>query len=51
MTREPAEVPMLNASETRDHLARRRKDYALDRDLYCDEGVYQLDLEQIYYKE
>jgi phenylpropionate dioxygenase-like ring-hydroxylating dioxygenase large terminal subunit len=49
--REPAEVQMLNASETRDHLSRRRTNYALDRDLYCDEGVYQLDLEQIYYKE
>ncbi|MEO6299245.1 MAG: aromatic ring-hydroxylating dioxygenase subunit alpha [Paracoccaceae bacterium] len=42
---------MLTQTETHVRLANRRANYALDRDLYCDEGVYKLDLEQIYYRE
>ncbi|AOZ68701.1 Rieske (2Fe-2S) protein [Rhodobacter xanthinilyticus] len=42
---------MLNASEIRAELAARRKNYSLSRALYCDEGVYQADLEQIFYRE
>ncbi len=42
---------MLNASEIRAELAARRKNYSLSRALYCDEGVYQADLEQIFNRE
>ena len=42
---------MLNTTEIRAELAARRKDYALSRDLYCDEGVYQTDLNEIFYRE
>lgn len=42
---------MLNTSEIRAELAARRKDYSLSRDLYCDEGVFQTDLREIFYRE
>ena len=42
---------MLTATDTHTRLSARRANHALDRDLYCDEGVYRLDLEQIYYRE
>ena len=42
---------MLNADQMLSQLANRQKNHALTRDLYCDEGVFQNDLEQIWYKE
>ncbi|HEY0213281.1 MAG TPA: aromatic ring-hydroxylating dioxygenase subunit alpha [Paenirhodobacter sp.] len=42
---------MLSQSEIQALLAARRPNYSLDRGLYCDDGVYQTDLEQIFYKE
>ncbi|RWR08760.1 aromatic ring-hydroxylating oxygenase subunit alpha [Paenirhodobacter populi] len=42
---------MLSQSEIQALLAARRPNFSLERDLYCDEGVYQTDLEQIFYKE
>ncbi len=42
---------MLNASETQARISARRKNYSLDHELYCDEGVYALDLEHVFYKE
>src|SRR5690606_12011798 len=42
---------MLNTAEILNQITNRRKDHALTRDLYCDEGVFQADLEQIWYKE
>ena len=42
---------MLNAAEIHSELLARRKDYALSHALYCDEGVYNADLEQIFYRE
>ncbi|QEU07311.1 aromatic ring-hydroxylating oxygenase subunit alpha [Paracoccus yeei] len=42
---------MLNPAEILSQLANRQPKYSLSRDLYCDEGVFQNDLEQIWYKE
>jgi Rieske 2Fe-2S family protein len=42
---------MLNRSGIAAELAARRKNYALSRALYADPGVYQADLEQIWYRE
>ncbi|HBD91723.1 MAG TPA: Rieske (2Fe-2S) protein [Gemmobacter sp.] len=42
---------MLSQTETLSLLAARRKDYALQRDLYCDSGVFQQDLDHVFYKE
>lgn len=42
---------MLNQSEIAAELAVRRKNYSLSRELYADPGVYQVDLEQIWYRE
>lgn len=42
---------MLTATETHAQLAARRPNYSLSRDLYCDEGVFRQDIEQIWYKE
>ncbi|MFD2173552.1 aromatic ring-hydroxylating oxygenase subunit alpha [Rhodobacter lacus] len=42
---------MLEASEVRAELSARRKNYSLSRALYCDEGVFGADLEQIFYRE
>ena len=42
---------MLNPAEIHAELGARRKDYALSHALYCDEGVYNADLEQIFYRE
>ncbi len=42
---------MLNPTEIHSELLARRKDYALSHALYCDEGVYNADLEQIWYRE
>ena len=42
---------MLNTAEILNELAHRQKDYSLSRDLYCDEGVYQADLENLWYRE
>jgi len=42
---------MLSQSEMLARLGARRPNYSLDRDLYCDEGVFQLDLEHVFYKE
>ncbi|MFT3689769.1 aromatic ring-hydroxylating oxygenase subunit alpha [Paenirhodobacter sp.] len=42
---------MLSQGEIQAMLAARRPNFSLERDLYCDEGVYQADLEHIYYKE
>ena len=44
----------IQAQNRADHLARllaRRANHGLDRELYCDPGVYQTDLEQIFYRE
>ena len=42
---------MLNAAEILSQIASRPKNFALSHDLYCDPGVYQTDLEQIWYRE
>ena len=42
---------MLTQADTLARLNARRPDYALERDLYCDEGVFKLDLEQVFYRE
>ncbi|MDT1062734.1 aromatic ring-hydroxylating dioxygenase subunit alpha [Paracoccus sp. CPCC 101403] len=42
---------MLNNAEILSQLASRPGNYSLTRDLYCDQGAFQADLEQIWYKE
>lgn len=42
---------MLSPAETLMQILSRRPDHALSHDLYCDPGVYQTDLEHIWYKE
>lgn len=42
---------MLNASDIRAQLTARRKDHSLPQPLYCDPGVLQTDLTQIFYRE
>ncbi|MFU8823598.1 aromatic ring-hydroxylating oxygenase subunit alpha [Yoonia sp.] len=42
---------MLTQAETLDRLTARRANHALERALYCDAGVYEHDLDQIFYRE
>lgn len=42
---------MLNTADILTQLEQRQKNFSLSRDLYCDEGVYQADLENIWYRE
>lgn len=42
---------MLDAAQTLDRIRNRRRNFALERDLYADPGVLQQDLAQIWYKE
>jgi len=42
---------MLSQSETHARLLARRPNFALEHDLYCDPGVFDLDLNQIFYRE
>ena len=42
---------MLSPQETLAQIAARKADHALSHDLYCDPGVYQADLDQIWYRE
>ena len=42
---------MLNTADILTQLDQRRRNYSLSRDLYCDEGVYQADLENLWYRE
>ena len=42
---------MLSAPETLSLLTARRANYSLDRALYSDAGVFQLDLENVFYRE
>ena len=42
---------MLSPHQIRAEIANRRPNFSLSRELYCDEGVYQTDLEQIFYRE
>lgn len=42
---------MLSPTETLSQIAARKPDHALSHDLYCDPGVFQADLDQIWYKE
>ncbi|MBZ4021753.1 Rieske (2Fe-2S) protein [Rhodobacter sp. TJ_12] len=42
---------MLDASGIRAQLAARQKNYALPRDLYCDEAVFQADLDHVFARE
>ncbi len=42
---------MLSAPETLALLAARRAAHSLDRALYCDPGVFQLDLDHVFYRE
>ncbi len=42
---------MLTQADTLARLTARRANHALERDLYCDDGVYAQDLEQIFYRE
>ncbi|MBP6735966.1 MAG: aromatic ring-hydroxylating dioxygenase subunit alpha [Rhodobacteraceae bacterium] len=42
---------MLNPAEIRAQFAARRPNQSLSRDLYCDDGVYQADLAQVFYRE
>lgn len=46
-----SEDEMLSQSDMLARLGARRKNHALERDLYCDPGVMQHDLDQIFYKE
>src|SRR5690554_6027658 len=42
---------MLNPAEIQAEIAGRKRDFSLSGALYCDEGAYQADLEQIFYRE
>lgn len=42
---------MLGHQDVLSHIQSRKKNFALDRELYCDPGTYQADLEQIWYRE
>lgn len=42
---------MLSPQDMLARLDARRPDHALDRDLYCDPGVFQADLERIWYRD
>ncbi len=42
---------MLTQAEVLARLAARRPNYALERDLYCDDGVFAADLEHVFYRE
>lgn len=42
---------MLSSSEMLARLEARRPNFSLERALYCDEGAYKLDIEQIWYRE
>ena len=42
---------MLTQPEVSARLAARRPNYALERDLYCDDGVFAADLEHVFYRE
>lgn len=42
---------MLTKSEIHARLADRRAGYSLERDLYCDDGVFAADLENVFYRE
>ena len=42
---------MLSPHQIRAEIANRRPNFSLSRELYCDEGVYQTDLEQLFYRE
>ncbi len=42
---------MLTKSEIHTRLAGRRAGYSLERDLYCDDGVFAADLENVFYRE
>ena len=42
---------MLNTADILTQLDQRRRNYSLSRELYSDEGVYQADLENLWYRE
>ena len=42
---------MLSQPDMLARLGARRQNYSLDRDLYCDDGVFQMDLEHVFYRE
>ena len=42
---------MLSQHDVHQRIAMRKKDFSLERALYCDPGVYAADLEQIFYRE
>ena len=42
---------MLTESEIRSELAARQENFSLSNALYCDPGVFQTDLEQVWYRE
>ena len=42
---------MLTQHQIADEFAKRQKNMSLSRALYCDAGVYQADLEQVWYRE
>lgn len=42
---------MLNSAEILDQITARQKDFSLSRELYSDPGVFQADLEEIWYRE
>lgn len=42
---------MLDQALMLDRLTARRPAHALERDLYCDDGVYNLDLDHIFYRD
>lgn len=42
---------MLTQAEVLARLAARRPNYALERDLYCDDSVFAADLEHVFYRE
>lgn len=42
---------MLSHRDIAAQISSRKKDFALSHDLYCDQGAYQVDLDQIWYRE
>ena len=42
---------MLSQPDMLARLGARRQNYSLDRELYCDDSVFQMDLEHVFYRE
>jgi len=42
---------MLSQHDIHQQISRRKRNFSLSRDLYCDQAVYNADLDEIFYKE